>query len=107
MTTNQLVWSRTKDALVQSVERLGFPSELGEAVARNLGSPKAMERMISYLDYVKPKSEELIVDEMLAICSEIDAWREKKASEEANARYNEMLYYGLGTEEESGEESLN
>ena len=24
----------------------------------------------------------------------------KKASEEANARYNEMLYYGLGTEEE-------
>ena len=107
MTTNQSVWRRTKDALVQSVERLGFPAELGEAVARNLGSPKAMERMISYLDYVKPKSEELIVDEMLAICSEIDAWREKKASEEANARYNEMLYYGLGTEEESGEESLN
>ena len=22
-------------------------------------------------------------------------WREKKSSEEANARYNEMLYYGL------------
>jgi hypothetical protein len=59
-----------------------------------------MERMISYLDYVKPKSEELIVDEMLAIRSEIDAWKEKKASEEANARYNEMLYYGLGTEDE-------
>ena len=39
-------------------------------------------------------------DEMLAICSEIDAWRDKKASEEANARYNEMLYYGLGMEEE-------
>ena len=59
-----------------------------------------MGRMISYLDYVKPKSEELIVDEMLAIRSEIDAWKEKKASEEANARYNEMLYYGLGTEDE-------
>ena len=27
--------------------------------------------------------------------AEIDAWREKKASEEANARYNEMLYYDL------------
>lgn len=37
---------------------------------------------------------------MLAICSEIDAWRDKKASEEANARYNEMLYYGLGMEAE-------
>ena len=100
MTTNQLLWTRTKDELVRSVERLGFQMELGGAVAKHLGSPKAMERMISYLDYVKPKSEELIVDEMLAIRSEVDAWKEKKASEEANARYNEMLYYGLGTEEE-------
>ena len=100
MITNQRLWTRTKDELVRSVERLGFPAELGEAVAKHLGSPKAMERMISYLDYVKPKSEELIVDEMLAIRSEIDAWKEKKASEEANARYNEMLYYSLGTEDE-------
>ena len=76
MTTDQILWTRTKDILVQSVERLGFPAQLGEAVAKHLGSPKAMERMISYLDYVKPKSEELIVDEMLAICSEIAAWRD-------------------------------
>ena len=89
-------WIRTKDRLVEAMVRLGFREDLGVAVAKNLGSPKAMERMISYLDYVKPKTEELVVDEMLAICSEIAAWREKKASEEANARYNEMLYYGLG-----------
>ena len=95
MNTNQRLWSRTKDELVRAVEGLGFPAELGEAIAKHLGSPKAMERMISYLDYVKPKTEELIVDEMLAIRSEIDAWREKKASEEANARYNEMLRNGL------------
>ena len=95
MISNQRLWARTRDELIQTVENLGFPAELGEAIAKHLGSPKAMERMISYLLYVKPKSEELIVDEMLAIRSEIDAWREKKASEEANARYNEMLYYGL------------
>ncbi|MBP3900977.1 MAG: hypothetical protein J6D53_05865 [Blautia sp.] len=100
MTTNQLLWTRTKNELVRSVEQLGFPAELGEAIARHLGSPKAINRMISYLDYVKPGSEELIVDEMLAIRSEVDAWKEKKASEEANARYNEILNYGLGTEEE-------
>ena len=93
-------WSAAKDRLVRTVVQLGFREDLGEAIARNLGSPKAMERMISYLINVKPHSEELLVDEMLAICSEIDAWREKKASEQANARYNEMLYYGLGTEEE-------
>ena len=67
-----------------------------DAIARNLGSPKAMERMTSYLQHVKPKTEELVVDEMLAICSEIAAWREKKVNEETNAKYNEMLYYGLG-----------
>ena len=88
-------WNAVKDRLVQTVVQLGFREDLGEAVARNLGSPKAMERMISYLINVKPHSEELLVDEMLAICSEIDAWREKKASEQANARYNEIPNYGF------------
>ena len=87
-------WAGTKNDLIRAVESLGFRAELGEAVAEHLGSPKAMERMISYLRYVKPRTEELLVDEMLAIRSEIDAWREKKASEKANARYNEILYYG-------------
>ena len=35
-----------------------------------------------------------------AICSEINTWRDKKESEEANARYNGMLYNGLSIEEE-------
>ena len=95
MTPDQRLWSLTRDELVRTTQSLGFPVELGEAIAKHLGCPKAMERMIFYLRYVKPKTEELVVDEMLAIRSEIDAWREKKASEEANARYNEMLYYGL------------
>ena len=99
MISDRKLWSRTRDDLVQAVESLGFPAELGEAIAKHLGSPKAMERMIAYLNYVKPGSEELIVDEMLSIRSEIDAWREKKASEEANARYNEILHYGLGDPE--------
>ena len=89
-------WARAKEELVQAILELGFREELGEAVARNLGSPKAMERMTAYLHYVKPKKEELVVDEMLAICSEIAAWREKKASEEANAKYNEIMYYEFG-----------
>ncbi len=88
-------WTRTRDRLVEAMVRLGFREDLGEAVAKNLGSPKAMERMISYLVNVKPRTEELLIDEMLAICSEIEAWKEKKASQEANARYNEMLLRGL------------
>ena len=88
-------WTRTRDRLVEVMVRLGFRKDLGEAVAKNLGSPKAMERMISYLVNVKPRTEELLIDEMLAICSEIEAWKERKASQEANARYNEMLLRGL------------
>ncbi len=88
-------WNRTRDRLVAEIKKLGFREDLGYAVAKNLGSPKAMERMISYLVNVKPRKEELLIDEMLAICSEIEAWKEKKASQEANARYNEILLNGL------------
>ena len=99
MTDNRREWSRVRDELVGAIKDLGFPEELGMQIAKQLGSPKAMSRMIGYLYNVKPSSAELIVDEMLAIRSEIEAWREKKASEEANARYNEMLYYGIENED--------
>jgi len=74
---------------------LGFPEELGDLIARHLGSPKAIDRMTAYLDYERPSDERMIVDEMLAISAEIDAWRDKKESQESNAAYNELLYYGL------------
>ncbi|SEK62798.1 hypothetical protein SAMN04487770_102116 [Butyrivibrio sp. ob235] len=93
---NRVEWARAHDELVHVVEQLGFPGELGDQVARQLGSPKAMQRMLAYLYNVKPRSAELIVDEMLAICSDVSRWKDKKASEEANARYNEILCYGLG-----------
>ena len=99
MTDNRREWSRVRDELVGAIKDLGFPEELGMQIAKQLGSPKAMSRMIGYLYNVKPSSAELIVDEMLAIRSEIEAWREKKASEEANARYNEMLYYWIENED--------
>lgn len=92
---NREEWERSRDRLVAAIRNLGFPGELGEEIAKQLGSPKAMDRMMGYLYNVKPQSAELIVDEMLAICSDIDRWREKKANEEANIRYNELLYYGL------------
>ena len=96
--TSKQEWASARDDLIEVVVKLGFPMELGAQMAKELGSPKAMRRMESYLVKVKPKSVELVVDEMLAICSEIDAWREKKASEAANAAYNEMLMHGFEEE---------
>ncbi len=100
MTGNQIEWARKRDELVSAIKRLGFPKELGEQIAKQLGSPKAMDRMLAYLYSVKPQTAELIVDEMLAICSDIDTWHNKKAAEEANVKYNDLLNYGLGTDDE-------
>ena len=93
-------WRSVRDQLVSEIRHLGFPQELGFEVAKNLGSPKAMQRMIVYLKNVKPRKAELVVDEMLAICSEIEEWRKKKESQQANMKYNEILNYGLGIEED-------
>ena len=91
MTDNQKVWTQAKNELVSAIQSLGFPEEFGEIMAKQLGSPKAMDRMTAYLYMVKPRNEELIADEMLAICDDINRWKDKKLTEEANARYNEML----------------
>ena len=98
MGTDKSDWIRSKNELVSALVSLGFPKELGNEMAKNLGSTKAMSRMISYLYNVKPAKVELVVDEMLAICSDVAEWKEKKASEEANARYNEMMRLGFGEE---------
>ena len=92
-------WEMARDGLISVVTKLGFEQELGDQIARQLGSPKAMHRMTVYLENVRPQKVELVVDEMLAICSEIEEWRKKKEAENANARYNEILYYGLDSDD--------
>jgi len=96
---NKKEWLRAKDNLVAAIGQLGFPEELGVQIAKHLGSPKAMYRMTSYLYNERPKSAEIIVDEMLAISSEIESWKAKKAAEEANAKWNEIHYRGFDDEE--------
>ena len=91
MTDKQTEWVKAKAHLINAITDLGFPEQFGEMIAKQLSSPKAMNRMTTYLEYVKPRSAEMIADEMLAICSDFDAWRKKKECEEANAKYNEML----------------
>ena len=98
MTEDQKKWVIAKGRMMDAMKVLGFPEALGDELVKNLGSPKAMDRMTSYLKNVKPKKAELVVDEMLAICSDIARWRDKKESERANAKYNEILYFGLEEE---------
>ena len=91
MTPNQRIWALARNRLAASVATLGYPEEFADLLAKQLKSPKAIDRMASWMDQARPNSMELIVDEMLAICAEIDAWREKKESQEAQAGYSSWL----------------
>ena len=93
MTSNQYLWSQSRDRLVAAVTGLGYSAELAELMARELGSPKAIDRMTSYIRQARPRTEEMLVDEMLATKEEIETWRRKKEAEEAQASYNARLYY--------------
>ena len=90
MTDAQRRWAEARDGLGHALVSLGLPFPLSDTIASQLGSPKAIERMTSYLYQAKPDNLETIIDEMLAICEEIEAWRQKKESETASARYYEM-----------------
>ena len=47
-------------------------------------------------DHANPQSLATLVDEMLAIKGQIETWREKKESEEAQAAYNARLFARRG-----------
>lgn len=102
MTQNQRIWAQARDRLAAAVKTLGYPEEFADLLAKQLKSPQAIDRMTSYLYYAHPGSIETIVDEMLAICAEIDAWRGKKESREAQAGYSAWL--NSETRRRNGEE---
>ena len=88
---SRIIWEQARNSLVSMIILLGFPEELGDMIARQLGSPKAIDRMTAYLEYERPSDERMIVDEMLAIAEQIQGWRDKKESEEAQFRYTQWL----------------
>ena len=93
-------WSEARDRLRKAVTTLGYPSDLADLLEKELGSPRGIERLTSYIYHAKPRSLEMIVDEMLAIKGQIDAWRSKKESEEAQAAYNARLFARRGKDGE-------
>lgn len=49
MTPNQYLWAQARDRLVAAVTGIGFSAELAELMAKQLGGPKAIDRMVSYI----------------------------------------------------------
>ena len=91
MTPNQRIWALSRNDLARAVGALGYPEEFADLLAKQLGSPKAIDRLASYIRQANPDSMEMIIDEMLAIRAEIDAWKEKKENREAQEGYSRWL----------------
>lgn len=77
--------------LEEILVRRGYPAEFGRLIASELGTEKQIRRMTGYLLNVKNQRTEDIVDEMLAIKSDIDNWQKKKIAEYNNRKINEYM----------------
>ena len=86
-----LDWGKARRRLSLAAAEAGYPEELAEMLAKHLRNPRAMERMAAYLSCVRPKSMEMIADELVAITSDAETWRKKKESREAQAGYSAWL----------------
>ena len=93
MNENQMQWAKARDQLAAALADAGYPSELAEIMAKQLRSPKAIDRMTAYVRHGYARNMEMLADEMLAISADAEAWREKKENQEAQAKYNAYLYH--------------
>ena len=91
MTEAQRNWADARKRLSAAVVSFGYPEELTDLLAKELKSPKAMEYMTAWFYQARPRSLEMIVDEMLAIRADLDAWIAKKESAAAQAEISRWL----------------
>lgn len=95
MAGNREEWEDARNELAAALEGQGFPGEVADVLARDLGSPRAISRMASYIRQARPDSMEMIADEMISIREEIDAWKRKNDNLEANVKYNRVIRNGI------------
>lgn len=73
----------------------GYPEPFCDEITKNLNTDWTARRMIGYLSHNQKLKLEDIVDEMLAILSDRNRIMAKKATEEANARWNQIMWEGF------------
>ena len=78
----------------------GYPEPFCDEVTKNLNTDWTAQRMIGYLSHYEKLRLEDVADEVLAILSDRNRIMDKKATEEANARWNEMTWNGFPFGEE-------
>lgn len=91
-----------KEELLGALSRLGYPREFGLLLISELKYDKAVTRLLSYIRQFRPKTADVIVDEMLAIKSDFEKYRNSALMEYTNIKNNELMRYGLdGSDDEN------
>lgn len=94
---------RAYRSLVRAVTGLGYPEEFAFVLSGELRSEDAMRRLTSYLLSARPTSPEEVVDEMLAIVQNRDAWIAHQMREQSNARLTQWYNRPDRPEPEAGD----
>ena len=84
--------------LYQMMVDRGYPENLCDLITKNLNTDYTATRMIGYLSHYSYLPEAEVVDEMLAILSDRNAFIQKKEAEQAQAKLNELYRFGLDIE---------
>ena len=79
----------------------GYPEALCQLITQNLNTDYTASRMIGYLSHYSYLPELEIVDEMLAILSDRNAFMQKKEAEQSQAKLNEIYRFGLNIDGEA------
>lgn len=69
----------------------GYPEVFCDEVTKYLNTDWTAQRMIGYLSHYQKLRLEDIADEVLAILNDRNRIMDKKATEEANIRWNEIM----------------
>lgn len=69
----------------------GYPEVFCDEVTKNLNTDWTAQRMIGYLSHYQKLRLEDIADEVLAILNDRNRIMDKKSTEEANIRWNEIM----------------
>ena len=93
--------SERSDELYKVLLSKGYDKRLCQEIAyRHMNTEYTATRMLGYLYRISEPSEEMLIDEMLAILSDRQQIIDRKESEHAQAVISDMYRNGLGTDGE-------
>lgn len=92
------MYSEYSKELYLELQRRGYDEKFCRLISRELHTDFTARRMLGYLRQFPSLPMEEVVDEMLAIEADRDAWIKKKQSEHAQQSINEFMMFGADDE---------